>query len=100
MQVSHESCPMCMSESSQEGIVRPGASSAQPEAFKSDAQGTSLRLYLTDNGLKIRWLAKRSGITYSRLYRVIRGLNEPTLNEARQIARILSVPIHELFPSR
>jgi hypothetical protein len=61
---------------------------------------TPLKRYLTDNKVKSVWLAKEIGLAAPNLSHIVNGwASERQLAKwAPEIARVLGVPVAELFP--
>lgn len=58
---------------------------------------TKLRYFLDEHGVKLTWLAKRTGIEYNRLYRLASGMAEATIREGYLIKRVLVCQLDQLF---
>ena len=57
---------------------------------------TKLKSFLEEKGIKMVWLAGKTGLDYQRVIRIIDG-SEPSLKEARLICAALERAEHELF---
>jgi transcriptional regulator with XRE-family HTH domain len=59
---------------------------------------TRLQKYLEERGIKQKWLCDKTGISDSAMSLIVRGKAEPTLRNARKIAKALGMTIEELWP--
>lgn len=57
---------------------------------------TTLKLAILDRSTQTE-VAKKAGLSESRLSRIIRGHYAPTDDEKKALARVLRKPVHELF---
>ncbi len=59
---------------------------------------TKLISEIDSRGLKHHWVARKIGVTPSRLSLIVRGRSEPSLDEKRQLAKLLDKNMNEIFP--
>lgn len=62
------------------------------------AINTALKLAILTSGKTQTVIAKRAGMGDYRLSRIVRGHDEPYPGEKRRLAKVLRVPIRQLFP--
>jgi transcriptional regulator with XRE-family HTH domain len=62
------------------------------------ALNIALKLAILSSGQTQTDIARKTGLTESRLSRIIRGHGDPTNEERRLIARALRSPMSRLFP--
>lgn len=58
---------------------------------------SKLRYFLDERGIRLKWLAKRTGIDYNRLYRLSAGRTEPTVREGYLIKQALICELEQIF---
>lgn len=54
---------------------------------------------ILETGIKKRFIAARAGMAQDRLSRIIHRYSEPSDDEKKALARVLNVPISEIFPT-
>lgn len=62
------------------------------------SRANKLREILNERGIKAVWLADRVGMSKSALNEILHERREPTLTNARKIARVLGCEIGEIWP--
>lgn len=81
----------------------PGSPSTSPTE-SSHSLGSRIRAVRHGKGMSIRDLAERSNVSTGLISQVERGVNDPSLQTARAIAKALETPLFDLFqdpdPSR
>ena len=59
--------------------------------------GQKLQLFRKQQGMSMRELAQKAGLTASMLSQIERGLANPSINSLRQIALALEIPLYYFF---
>ncbi len=59
----------------------------------------ALKLAIWNSGKTQTVIAQKTGIHESKLSQIVRGHRPPSDDEQRAIARVLRVPVNELFPT-
>ena len=55
------------------------------------------KLVVACKPFKLSWLAEETKIEYKKLDRIVNGGQQPTEQEAKKIARVLGLPVADLF---
>ena len=69
----------------------------QVQTQKKSTCLSKLRYFLDERGIRLKWLAKRTGIDYNRLYRLSAGRTEPTVREGYLIKLVLTCELEQIF---
>lgn len=59
-----------------------------------------IRQAIEEKGLKISHVIAETGLAKSSFYEVMNGNSIPSLENARTIAKVIGVPLDELFPEK
>jgi hypothetical protein len=77
--------------------IENSSSDAAVTSRKHSSYVTKLRYFLDEHGIRLTWLAKRTGIEYNRLHRLASGVAEATIREGFLIKRVLVCELDQVF---